>query len=168
MFETRDRLAIGWRDLKRYPNYIIHASGTIRSKRTLRDLKWQYGHLGYPRVQLQVDRSAKTEPVSYLVLETFMGPPEYDKYLVRHIDGDRDNVHLSNLTWVDATAYDDYTSKMRLEPNATFHIPQLGKHFLTARGVCNNLSVHESRLSGMHPGDERLVKGLVVIKKSSL
>lgn len=57
------------------------------------------GRGGYKHVGVSKDGVARTIKVHTLVLEAFHGPRPFEDALCRHLDGDCQNNHVSNLQW---------------------------------------------------------------------
>lgn len=57
-----------------------------------------YGRDGYRMVSLYDGDRSRVVHIARLVLETFVGPAQ-SGYEASHLDGDKDNNHLSNLAW---------------------------------------------------------------------
>lgn len=94
-----------------YPKYEIDESGSVYNIRTGKRLKSSPNLHGYHKVNLY--RKAKESDTRYihrLVSETFLGKcPE--GLLVRHLDGNKDNNHVSNLAY--GTHADNYEDAVR-------------------------------------------------------
>jgi hypothetical protein len=86
-----------WKQIVGFPGYAVSDAGDVRSPRreALRGHKNRYG---YPTVCLYRDGKYKTLRVHRLVLEAFCGPcpPGMQG---RHLDGNRSNNHITNLSW---------------------------------------------------------------------
>lgn len=76
---------------------------TARGQRTKpgRILRHGTHRQGYGIVNLFVDGRNHTRLVHRLVAETFLGAAPAGKPLVRHLDGNPSNNHVSNLAWGD-------------------------------------------------------------------
>lgn len=80
------------------PGYFITRSGRVWSEKSRKWLK-PFSVRGYWHVRFRVrPRETKYYKVSRLLLETFVGPclPGME---CRHLDGNRQNDNLTNLTW---------------------------------------------------------------------
>lgn len=88
-----------WKPCKRDPDYHVSNTGKIRNKHG-------YVHnrkpdaTGYIRVHLK-ETKGKQVALHVLIAETYIPNPNSYKY-VHHIDGDKVNNNVSNLSWVDA------------------------------------------------------------------
>jgi hypothetical protein len=88
-----------WRPIPGYPAYEISSLGRVTRNRAV--LKQSLSSRGYRTVGLHRDGSAKTHRVHRLVLLAFVGPCP-PKHEGAHLDGDKDNNTLANLSWVTA------------------------------------------------------------------
>lgn len=93
-----------WKELSKYPGYYISINGELYSK------NGRYGKCGYikPRINKKTKRyevsvfdkkhNKHKETISRLVAKTFIPNPN-NLPIVRHIDDNPDNNHVSNLAW---------------------------------------------------------------------
>jgi hypothetical protein len=99
--QIRQLIANGGVFLKDYPAYIVFENGDVYStlNRKVAKLKPGTKPAGYRFVRLSVtNRTEKYEMIHRLVAKTFIpNPMGYDE--VNHIDGDKNNNHVSNLEW---------------------------------------------------------------------
>lgn len=81
----------------------IEVSSTGRVRSVLRgkpfELKTQKDQKGYHRLRVTIDREKKSFKLHRLVAQAFIDNPE-GLPQVNHIDGNKDNNHVSNLEWV--------------------------------------------------------------------
>lgn len=104
---------INMKQIKNYPNYSVTEDGRVISTgRTAgrsgkgystkeKELVIMHNLSGYCMVNLTENRKAKTRYVHRLVAQEFLANP--DKLpQVNHIDGNKDNNHVSNLEWCTA------------------------------------------------------------------
>lgn len=82
-----------------HPGYFITESGEVYSDRAWprRKLKAWIASNGYPRLTLMRDGKIITRSVHSLVAEAYLGPR--GDQVVRHLDGNPQNCHLSNLAY---------------------------------------------------------------------
>ena len=85
--------------------YSIHKTGLILSMLTDQLVKTSVDSKGYLTVNLYKDGKRKTKRVHILVAETFIPNPD-NLPVVNHIDGNKQNPHVSNLEW---TSYSENT-----------------------------------------------------------
>ena len=64
-----------------------------------REMKQINDRHGYPSVRLTICGKRKTYKVHKLVIEKYIGEKPIEKHQVRHLDGDKQNNHFSNLVW---------------------------------------------------------------------
>lgn len=72
---------------------------------------------GYLQVQLTLRGRVETKKVHRLVAEAFLGAPPSPEYEVNHVDGDKENNHVSNLEWVTRTANMRHAVRAGLRPD---------------------------------------------------
>lgn len=85
-----------WIDTNRFPHYEVSTYGRIRNKRSGHILKPQVDRDGYLKVSIG---NSDNISVHRLVCESFYGPPVNNRMQVNHIDGNRQNNHVTNLEW---------------------------------------------------------------------
>ena len=95
-----------------YKRLEISNHGNIRDFKTKRPKYWNVNKQGYRVVQVKVEGKRKTLKVHRLVAEMFLDPPKeelilkcslehWNKVLVKHLDNNKTNNHISNLQWCD-------------------------------------------------------------------
>jgi hypothetical protein len=96
---------IAWKLIDRFPNYEVSNFGDVRrvvggqGAKAGRVLKWHlHTSSGYPDVRLVQDGKTVSVPVHRLVACAFLGPRP-DGMQVRHLDGDKMNARVKNLTY---------------------------------------------------------------------
>jgi len=89
---------IRWKIVKTHPDYEVSDQGQVRREGHI--LKAGLQSSGYPTVRLYqgIKRSGATYLVHRLVLEAFVGPCPNGQQC-RHINGDKADNRVSNLTW---------------------------------------------------------------------
>jgi len=95
-----------WKDIKVCDGYRISNYGRVSSSRInsgkitcrYKVIKSRVGSGGYIYVTLNINGKRKTVPVHRLVAIHFIENPE-NKPCVAHLDGTRNNAHVSNLMW---------------------------------------------------------------------
>lgn len=87
-----------WRTIKSYPNYEVSSDGRVRNRKTGRVLKPGINTNGYPVVVLSnEEKKHQTKTVHRLVASTFYDCLDADSKVIDHIDGNKQNNHISNL-----------------------------------------------------------------------
>jgi hypothetical protein len=81
------------------PNYSVDEKGVVINNQTNKVMSPHAHKDGYRKLVLPIDGKLKHQFVHRLVAQAFLPNPE-NKPMVNHIDGVRDNNHLSNLEWV--------------------------------------------------------------------
>ena len=79
--------------------YLVSTTGKVVNSKTGKELKHQITNEGYHQVCIFVDGKPFNTFAHRLVALAFIPNPE-NKPEVNHIDGNKDNNHLSNLEWV--------------------------------------------------------------------
>lgn len=89
------------KDIKEFKDYTIDTEGNVYSKRKHKYLKQTINKYGYCKVTLQKEKYKKMYSIHRLVAEAFI--PNYNKLpQVNHIDGNKQNNHVTNLEWCTA------------------------------------------------------------------
>lgn len=83
--------------IKGYERYLINDRGIILNSHTGRELKHAINKKGYHFIVLSKNGYQKNFMVSRLVYQTFSGYELHSHLEVNHIDGNKDNNHISNL-----------------------------------------------------------------------
>lgn len=150
-----------WHDLDRFPSHQVSSHGRVRNKRTGRVLKPFADRYGYLRLSIG---NTDNVYIHRLVCETFLGEPENGANQVNHIDGDRQNNHLSNLEWCTPSENVRWSRRYgRLDPMkglriaiAMNHTPvrivELNKEFNSVRDCAEFLGVLPTCLSRVLTG----------------
>jgi hypothetical protein len=81
------------------PNYSINEAGVVLNNISGKVMNDHYHRNGYKKLKLPVDGIWKHQFIHRLVAAAFIPNPD-NKPQVNHIDGVRDNNHVSNLEWV--------------------------------------------------------------------
>lgn len=93
-----------WKEIPGIDSYEVSTAGRVRRCKPARTttvgkiIRPYLNNKGYPRVSLRKDGGYVKEYVHRLVLLAFSGPAP-DGYECAHIDGNRQNAALENLTW---------------------------------------------------------------------
>jgi hypothetical protein len=99
-------------ECKSSPGYSVNEEGIVINNVTGKMMAAHYHKDGYRKLVLPIDGQQKHQFVHRLVAIAFLPNPE-NKPMVNHIDGVRDNNHLSNLEWVTAKEnYDHMAHRM--------------------------------------------------------
>lgn len=89
-----------WKPIVGYEDkYLISNYGDVFSIRANRELSLKHNHDGYLRIQLWNKQVNQYRSVHILVMEAFTDKP-FDKAVVNHKDGNKQNNKLDNLEWV--------------------------------------------------------------------
>lgn len=84
--------------VKDFPNYKVREDGLVVGARG-QPLKYDYNRTGYARVSLCKDGIVSRKFVHRIVAESFLGTPDYERPIINHIDGNKNNNHYLNLEW---------------------------------------------------------------------
>lgn len=83
-----------------YSMYRVTEDGQVFGLYEAEYLAFGYNAKGYRQVTLRRDGKSNTVSVHRLVAETYLEPiPDGNKCTVNHIDGNKQNNHISNLEW---------------------------------------------------------------------
>jgi hypothetical protein len=89
-----------WKEIKDYEDlYKINNFGKIISLRNNRERKSHLDKYGYYRSILSKDKKQRNVIISRMVAEAFIPNPN-NLPQVNHIDGNKQNNHVSNLEWI--------------------------------------------------------------------
>jgi hypothetical protein len=80
-------------------NYSVNEEGVVINTTTGKIMAAHYHKDGYKKLRIPVDGVSKHQFIHRLVAAAFIPNPD-NKPQVNHIDGVRDNNHVSNLEWV--------------------------------------------------------------------
>ena len=84
-----------WKDHPNLPQLRVSDQGTVEYKGKVK--KPFIMKNGYPAISLWLNNESRPYTVHRLVIETFGGPPPFERAMTRHLDGDRTNNRLDNL-----------------------------------------------------------------------
>lgn len=85
-----------WLKAKGFPAYEVSSDGQVRNTKTGRILKQNLNDKGYPVLTLRRDGQQIPQRIHRLVADTFYDG-DHNGYDVNHIDGNKENNHVSNL-----------------------------------------------------------------------
>lgn len=89
-----------WQPIEDFPGYSISEEGEVRNDETERILLRTKNQRGILVVGLMKEGKQYKRSVALLVAKAFLPPPTPESFdTVIHLDGDRTNVHESNLVW---------------------------------------------------------------------
>lgn len=89
-----------WEKVKGFENYLISESGDLKNTKTDKLLKPRYYRDGYMYYRLSKSRKEQSDiRVHRLVAMAFI-PNNNNLETVNHIDGNKENNHVSNLEWM--------------------------------------------------------------------
>lgn len=94
-----------WRPVARAPEYAVSNHGRVMrllakpGTRACKVLKPHINEKGYFRIVLRTGGEKIDARVHRLVCEAFIGPATDERPVVRHLDGNPANNHISNLVW---------------------------------------------------------------------
>jgi len=91
-----------WKEVEGFSNYEINKSGTVKSKRTKRIMKfgWRGSRGGkYPYINLKRDDGKFVKQSVHRMVAVAYVPNPDNKPEVNHIDTDHGNFHYTNLEW---------------------------------------------------------------------
>lgn len=99
-----------------HQGYEITEEGNVWTNFYQKWLKLTIEKFGYVRVSLQVNGRSKKMSVHRLVAKTFIPNPD-NLPQVNHMDGDKQNNHVSNLEWCSGEHNIRHAYKLGLIPN---------------------------------------------------
>jgi hypothetical protein len=114
---------------------VVRGGPIIQIRRRGKVLSLSPDSHGYPMVNLCSDGQQQSSLVHHLVLNTFVGPRKSGQEC-RHLDGNRANNELCNLTW--GTALENALDKKR---HGTAVAPKGGEHGLSTLTVSDVRSI---------------------------
>ena len=99
---------------KSFYNYDVYEDGRIFSHYTEKFLNIKPDNFGYKVGVFYIDGKAKKIKLHRLVAKLFLGDAPEGKPLINHIDGNKQNNHVSNLEWCSYTENNSHARKMGL------------------------------------------------------
>ncbi len=89
-----------WKPITNF-DYEISNTGCVRNAKTKRCLRLSLDPWGYCKVHLKKNNKTHVKCVHRLVAEAFIPKKQIKRYIlqVNHIDGNKQNNHISNLEW---------------------------------------------------------------------
>jgi predicted XRE-type DNA-binding protein len=100
-----------WKSVVGYEgHYEVSNTGKVRRMQTKKILKPRISN-GYFLVDLRVNGNRKYNRIHRLVISTFIGLPPTSRHEVRHLDGNKQNNNVNNLSW--GTRKDNEHDKIR-------------------------------------------------------
>lgn len=104
-----------WRPIENYEGYYeVSNEGRVRNARTGYIMKKRLNVDGYVKATLTINYKAKDFGVHRLVAKAFI-PNKENKETVNHIDGNKENNHISNLEWLDRHEQLEHAYKLGLK-----------------------------------------------------
>ena len=104
-----------WKDIDGHPSHQVSDEGEIRNKKRGNILKPNPDRYGYYRLSLG---NVDNVPVHRIVAKTFLQPERPEQIQVNHLDGNRQNNHITNLEW--CTASENIKHSVERETNAFY------------------------------------------------
>ena len=101
-------------NFKSFYNYDVYEDGRIYSHYRERFLDIKPDNFGYKVGVFYINGKAKKIKVHRLIAKLFLGEPPKGKPLINHIDGNKQNNHVSNLEWCSYTENNSHARKMGL------------------------------------------------------
>lgn len=92
-------LTVEWREIPKYPNYLVSIDGRVWSKYCEREISCKGDKNNYIRATLINEDGPKTFKIHRLVISVFNPTDNCENLQVNHVDGDKSNNKLSNLEW---------------------------------------------------------------------
>lgn len=119
-----------WKEIAGFPGYEVSNTGKVITHHWLntdetKELK-PSKHLGYLQVVLCKNGTQKTKRIHRLVAEAFIPNPSNLKE-VNHIDGDKENNHVSNLEWCTRKENMNHAFSTGLADNCTKSFKDMAK-----------------------------------------
>jgi hypothetical protein len=161
-----------WADIEGYEGYEISTHGRIRSywKHTpgcgmkiipsvVRYLSLSIDKYGYQNTRIYQDKKAINFRVSRLVCLHFIPNPQ-NLPVVDHIDGNRQNNHISNLRW--ATIKQNNHNRKKAINNTTGHT---GVVFQPARWVANWQENNQTKSKSFQTKEEAVAHRKAMVEK---
>jgi len=144
------QFSVKWRRVKNHPQYWVSVCGKVLSTKRKKNIyiNQRRNEKGYLRVEL--DNSLYS--VHRLVAINFIENSE-KKPQVNHIDGDKENNHVSNLEWCTNTENYEHACKLGLNKNHRKPVEQM----LNGKIIKVWKSTYETKKGGFSPSLVRSV-----------
>ena len=155
-----------WRDIEGYEGlYQVSSFGRVKRVTTGRILKGSKDTDGYLRITLSKNGVKSNHKIHRLVAQAFI-PNTENKSQVNHIDENKTNNMISNLTWMTAKeninhgTHNDRVSKTQSIPIIATNI-KTGEstEFYGARECARQLDLHQQHITSVLKGKRRQTGG---------
>jgi hypothetical protein len=136
--------------IKKYPKHSITDDGTVWKNGRI--LKPSIHRSGYIWIRLQYTGERKFFYIHQLVIKAY-GPPRPSRsHEVNHIDGDKQNNHISNLEWVTRSENIKHAIKnglisKKLDEEAVFEIRRLHSDGVKQTEIANMYEISHQNVS---------------------
>lgn len=150
-----------WVKIRDIPGYEVSSEGRIRNSKTGRIMKTSVNGRGYEQVCLRKNKIQINKRVHRLVADSFYDG-DHNGLDVNHIDGNKNNNHISNLEFCTRKENIDHafeTGLKRPSRMIKIRVIETGEIFESIRACARSMNIDQSMICQCLVGKMRSVHG---------
>lgn len=155
-----------WKNIPDWEWYLINENGEVLNTRTNKHLKGDINNVGYHRITLY-NKTLKQRFFIHRLVATLFLPNPNQLPEVNHIDGDKNNNHVSNLEWSSRTHNEHAARRIGIKEYKPFEVVfQNGdiKQYEFAPQLASELKVSKRTILNYLQGKSKGYKNKGIIK----